>query len=105
VIARLWRGWTKTAEDADAYEELLRTKILPELSNIDGHEGAYVLRGNVEGDVEFVVLTLFDSMTAVRAFAGEDSDVANVSPEARNLLSDFEEKVAHYETVVKSEAG
>jgi heme-degrading monooxygenase HmoA len=103
MIARLWRGWTRSADDADSYEELLRTKILPELHGIDGHKGAYVLRRRVEGGDEFVVLTLFDSMDAVRAFAGEHPDVANISPEARELLSDFEEKAAHYETVAKPE--
>lgn len=101
MIARLWRGRTRTAADAAAYEELLRTKILPELRGIDGHEGAYVLRRRDENGDEFVVLTLFASMDAVRAFAGEDPAVANVSPEARELLSDFEEKAAHYEAVVR----
>jgi hypothetical protein len=48
-------------------------------------------------------MTMFESMDAVRAFAGADHEVANVSPEARRLLSDFEEKAAHYETVVEPE--
>jgi len=101
VIFRIWRGWTKSAGGADAYEALLQTKILPEFQGIDGHEGAYVLRRRVEGGVEFMVLTMFDSMDAVRAFAGADPGVANISPEARALLSDFEKEAAHYETVVR----
>ena len=100
MVARLWRGWAKNAADADAYEELLQARILPELRGVDGHRGAYVLRRDVEDGVEFVVMTLFDSMDAVREFAGEDHSVANISPEARTLLSDFEEKAAHYEMVV-----
>jgi len=101
MIARLWCGRTATTEDADAYEEHLRTKVLPELHGIDGHGGAYVLRRDVKDGVEFVTLTLFDSMGAIRAFAGEDPELANVSPEARELLSGFDRKATHYEIVAE----
>jgi heme-degrading monooxygenase HmoA len=101
MITRLWRGRTATTEDADAYVELLTTKVLPELRGIKGHSGAYVLRREIEGVTEFVVITLFDSIDAVRAFAGEDYEVANVSPEARRLLCSSDRTAAHYETVVE----
>jgi hypothetical protein len=95
MIARLWQGRTRNADDAAACEELLRTKILPELRGMNGHEGACVLRRSVEGGGDDLVdLTLFGSMDAVGAFAGEGPDVANLSPEARELLSDFEESCA-----------
>jgi len=61
------------------------------------------MRRRVEGGDEFVLLALLGSMDAVRAFVGEDPGVANISPEARELFSDFEEKGAHYEAVVKPE--
>jgi heme-degrading monooxygenase HmoA len=101
MIARLWQGRTATIEDADAYEEHLRTKVLPELRAIDGHEGAYVLRREVEDGVEFVTLTLFDSMGAIRTFAGDDPELANVSAEAREFLSGFDPKATHYEIVAE----
>lgn len=69
-IARLWRGRTAATEDADAYVELLTTKVLPELRGIKGHRAAYLLRREIEDGTEFVVMTLFDSIDAVRAFAG-----------------------------------
>lgn len=100
-IARLWRGRTAATEDADAYVELLTTKVLPELRGIKGHRAAYLLRREIEDGTEFVVMTLFDSIDAVRAFAGEDYEVANVSPEARRLLSSFDRTAVHYETVVE----
>jgi heme-degrading monooxygenase HmoA len=100
MIARLWWGWT-TSDNADAYQQLLRTEILPEIQTIAGCQGAYLLRRDVEGDVEFVVLTQWQSMDAVRRFAGEGPEVAVVSPAARALLSRFDETVKHYETVLQ----
>jgi len=100
VISRLWRGWT-TFDNADAYEELLRTRILPGIHRVDGYKGTYLLRRDIEDGVEFATLTLWESMDAVRAFAGEDFEVAVVPPEARELLSKFDQTSKHYETVIE----
>ncbi len=100
MVTRLWRGRT-APHDADAYEEHLRTEVLPGLREVEGHRGAYVLRRAAGDGVEFVVLTLFDSMDAVRAFAGEEPEVAVISPRAEELLSDFDRTAAHYEAVVE----
>ena len=88
MIGRTWHGWTRP-EDAGAYEELLRERILPgiEARGIDGYGGAYLLRRDVDGEVEFVTLLWFDSMNAVREFAGEDVEVSVVPAEARALLA------------------
>ncbi len=100
MITRLWRGWT-THDNAVAYEELLRTKILPGIHRVEGYRGTYLLRSDVEDGVEFVTLTFWESMDAVREFAGEDFEASVVPPEARELLSSFEETSKHYETVVE----
>jgi heme-degrading monooxygenase HmoA len=100
MIGRLWRGST-TIENAAAYENVLRTLVLPELDQIPGSNGAYVLRRDVDGGVEFITLTLFDSLDAVKAFAGENYEQAVILPEAQALLSTFESKAAHYEIVIK----
>jgi len=96
LIARLWRGWV-TVENAHAYEELFRARILPSLHAIDGFAGAHVLRRDDEHAVEITTITFFASMEAVRAFAGDDPTVAHVTPEARQLLTRFEETVTHYD--------
>ncbi len=95
MIARLWHGWT-TAQNADAYESLLKEKILPGIRRVAGHRGAWLLRRDAGDEVEFVTLTLFDSMDAVRAFAGEDHETAVVPPEARKLLARFGARAVHY---------
>jgi hypothetical protein len=101
MIARLWHGWTTRAK-ADAYETLLRTKILPGIHRVPGHEGAFLLRRDAGDEVEFVTLTLFATMDVVRGFAGEDYEAAVVPPEARKLLSRFDPRSVHYEVVSRS---
>jgi heme-degrading monooxygenase HmoA len=100
VIGRLWHGWT-SRDKADAYEELLRKEVLPGIHKVDGYRGAYLLRRDVEEGVEFVTLTLFESMDSVQAFAGEDHEVAVVPPKARELLSRFDPTSDHFEVVIQ----
>jgi len=99
MIARLWRGWT-TPENADAYEALLKERVLPGLQGISGYVGGYVLRQSGTDEVEFVVLNFFESLEAVRAFAGPDYTVPVFEPEARELLSKVEPKASHYEVKI-----
>lgn len=96
MIARLWKGWT-SIENADAYERLLREQVLPGLQPIDGYRGGYILRQGGSDEVEFVVMNLFESVEAVRAFAGADYTVPVFEPEARQLLSKVEPLARHYE--------
>jgi heme-degrading monooxygenase HmoA len=100
MIARIWHGWAPP-QTAEAYESLLRAEVLPGIARrIDGFRGAYVLRDDTGEEVEFVTITLFDSLDAVREFAGEDYAAAVVPPEARRLLSRFDARSRHYETLV-----
>ena len=96
MIARLWKGWT-TLENADAYERHLREEILPGLQQIDGYRGGYVLRQDGSEEAEFAVMNLFDSLEAVKAFAGPNYAVPVYAPEARRLLSKAEPIANHYE--------
>ncbi|HEX9941163.1 MAG TPA: antibiotic biosynthesis monooxygenase [Thermoanaerobaculia bacterium] len=99
MIARLWHGWT-TPANADAYEDLLRTRILPGIHRVHGYKGSYLLRKDGEEEVEFITLTLFESMDAVREFAGEDYKTAVIAPEGERLLSRYDRTSEHYETVL-----
>jgi heme-degrading monooxygenase HmoA len=99
VIARVWRGWTAAA-DADAYERFLRTDLFPEVARLDGFGGAHILRRRAPDDeVEFVTVTLFESLDAVRAFAGDDYETPVIEPEARRLLSHYEDRAVHYDSL------
>jgi len=104
MIARHWRGWTKPS-DADAYVSLLRDSVLPKLREIDGYMDGYVLRRDLDGEVEFVVVNFFESLDAVRAFAGPEYEVAVFEPEAKRLLSRAEPRAFHYEVVAHASMG
>jgi len=96
MIARHWRGWTKN-ESAEAYEQLLQSKVFPALQEIEGYCGGYVLRHDGPEECEFVVINLFSSMDAIRRFAGEDYAIPVFEPEALQLLSRVEPVAMHYE--------
>ena len=99
MIARMWRGET-TRENADPYYRHLTGNVMPSINKIRGHRGSYVLRRELGARMEFVVITLWESMQAVREFAGDNPDLAVVEPPAKAVLADFDEFVRHY-TVLK----
>lgn len=99
MITRMWRGWTRAAE-ADRYERHYRSEVMDSLRQVSGFRGARLLRRTVGEETEFVSLTLFDDLDAVRGFAGPDYQTAVVAGEAREVLIRFDERVGHYETAV-----
>jgi heme-degrading monooxygenase HmoA len=93
VIARLWRGVTGSDADSAAYLRHLERNVLPQLALIAGYRELKVLmRGH-----EVMVITFWESMEAVRRFAGDDPERAVVEPEARAVLAEFDDFVRHYE--------
>lgn len=100
MIARIWRGWT-TIGNADPYENLLRSEVLPGIHKIHGYKGAYLLRKDAEDGAEFATVTLWESVEALKEFAGEDYEKAVVPSEARKLLSRFDERSTHYQILLE----
>ncbi|HEU5088447.1 MAG TPA: hypothetical protein VFT99_13415 [Roseiflexaceae bacterium] len=98
MICRIWHGWT-TPANADAYEALLKEEIFVGIENrqIAGFQSIQLLRRALGDEVEFVTIMLFDSLDAVRAFAGDDYELAVVPPRARAVLSHFDARSQHYE--------
>jgi heme-degrading monooxygenase HmoA len=101
MIGRIWHGWT-SRENASAYEEILKSEILPGIAGrrIRGLHGAHLLKRDVSEGVEFVTILWFESLDAVREFAGEDYEAAVVPEKARRLLTRFDARSAHYEAVL-----
>jgi heme-degrading monooxygenase HmoA len=102
MIARVWRG-VAVAEKAKNYIEHLQGSVLPELYQIKGFRGAYVLRRGLDAGVEFTVQTLWESMDAIRKFAGENVEAAVVAPAAQPLFREYDSTATHYEIVLHSE--
>ena len=96
MIARIWHGWTKRA-NAEAYEEMLRNEILPSIAarNIEGYHGAELFISDDGDEVEFVTLLRFDSMDAVKEFAGADEGKPVIYPKAEALIARME-RARHY---------
>lgn len=99
MIARVWRGWTRSV-DADRYDRHYRDEVLPTLRRLPGFRGARLLRRTVGDETEFVSLTFFDDLEAIRRFAGDDHETAVVAAEAREVLVRFDDRVRHYDTAV-----
>ena len=72
----------------------------PSIHRLSGFIGADLLRRDLDGEVAFITITRFESLEAVRAFAGADYERAVIEPEARALLSRCDERSAHYEVVL-----
>jgi heme-degrading monooxygenase HmoA len=98
MISRIWHGWT-TPENADRYESLLKTEIFLGIQarEIAGFRRIQLLRRDLGDEVEFVTIMWFDSLDAVREFAGDDFEVAVVPPKARAVLKRFDGRSQHYE--------
>ncbi len=96
MIERVWHGWI-APDRADAYQRFLEQDFLPEAHKIAGYLGARVLRREAGDEIEFMTITRFASIEAIRAFAGEEAERAHVAPRALALLSRWNERAVHYE--------
>ena len=98
MIIREWRGRTDVTR-ADAYVSHFRNVVMPELQRVPGFLGAHLVRHTVGDVLEYVVLTRWESMDAIRAFAGPVPEKAVVEPGAVAALSSYDSTVRHYEMI------
>ena len=96
MILRLWRGRAVAHQAAD-YRTHLTQVVWPRLQAIEGFVDARLAERERGGGVEFLVITSWSSWEAIRAFAGDEPERAVVEPEARRVLTDFDEHVDHFE--------
>jgi heme-degrading monooxygenase HmoA len=100
VICRLWRGWT-TPDNAAAYEAIVRGEVIPEIEtrHIPGFLSIDLMRRSTQDGVEFATIMWFDDLDAVKAFVGEDYELAHVPERARNVLARFDKRSVHFEVL------
>jgi len=96
AVARIWKGRTLESK-ADEYEAYLNQSGISKIRATPGNLGAYVLRRTSDGKTEFVVISLWESLDAVRRFAGPDYQKAVILPKDRQYLLEVEPNVVHYE--------
>jgi heme-degrading monooxygenase HmoA len=102
MIARVWQG-IALPEGTTAYLAHLQDTVFPELSHIEGYRGVYVLQRELDEGVEITVQTLWESIEAIRQFAGEDVTMAVVAPAAQPLFRSYDATVTHFQVVLQSE--
>jgi len=103
MIARFWSAQA-TAARAPDYVEHLKTRVLPVVQSVDGYAGAMLLERSLPDAVEIIVITFWRSVDSIGAFAGDDLEQAVVAEEAAALLTEFDQRVRHYEVAVKDDA-
>jgi heme-degrading monooxygenase HmoA len=101
MIARIWHGYTLPA-NADSYEHLLQEEIFEGIKGreIKGFKSIQLFRREHDDKTEFITLMMFDSIEAVKNFAGEQYEVAVVPEKARKLLDTFDTVSQHYEVII-----
>jgi heme-degrading monooxygenase HmoA len=104
MIARSWDGITRAAQ-ADEYAEYLRRTGFKDLSATSGNRGVYVFRRREGDSARFRVLSLWDSMEGIRAFAGDDPERARYYPEDERFLARLDPTVEHFEVVARADTG
>jgi len=100
MICRIWHGWT-TLENADAYEQVVRTTVIPgiEARGIDEFLSIDLIRRPLENEVEFATIMWFASREAIVAFVGQDATASHVPAPARAVLSRFDAHAQHYQVL------
>lgn len=98
MISRHWRGVVKR-EEADRYVAHLKSDTFPKLSSLSGFVSATILRREIANGIEFQVVTVWNSLSAIEAFAGVDAELAVVPPVAQAMMVEFDRRATHYEIV------
>lgn len=102
MIVRAWRGYASVAAP-DLYPRHLLESVRPKLERLAGFRGLSLLRRRTGGEIEYLVLTRWQSMDAIRAFAGDEPELAVVEPEARAALVRFDDRVIHYDELAPTD--
>jgi heme-degrading monooxygenase HmoA len=96
MIARIWKGAVRR-HDGDAYPRHMQDPGVTDHAGTPGNRGVWMLRRDVGDRTEFVMFTLWDSLEAVKAFAGDDPETAVFYPEDERFLVERDLTTAHYE--------
>lgn len=96
MIARLWHGMVPE-DRGDAYLDYLNRTGVPDYQATPGNRGVQVLRRTEDGRTHFLLVSLWESWDAIRAFAGDDVERARYYPVDEEFLLELEPRVTHYE--------
>jgi len=98
MISRQWRGLAR-GDQAAAYQEHLKVETFPAIRRIEGFVDATILKRTVANGIEFLIVTRWKTMDAIKRFAGDDAEVAVVPRNVREMMVEYDARVRHYEEV------
>jgi len=101
MIIRMWHGRVKH-DDAEAYRQFLIERAIPDYQSVDGNMGVKILERHDDNSTHFITMTSWESIGAIKVFAGDDAEKAKYYPEDDRFLLEFEPSVVHYEVVSES---
>jgi heme-degrading monooxygenase HmoA len=102
MLVRIWHGRVPTGK-AEAYRKFLNERAIPDYRSVSGNISVHILERR-EGEVtHFITLTFWESLDAIRAFAGDELEQAKYYPEDKDFLLEFEPTVVHYEVAGRSD--
>ena len=96
MIARIWRGNT-LPENATEYRARLERSWLEGFRRAPGNRGALVLQREDRGTAEFLVVSFWEDLEAIRRFAGPVPEKAVYDREDDRFLLGKEPEAVHYE--------
>ena len=99
TVYRYWRGLA-FPEFENAYVEYLRAHTVPHLQAIAGFQGFSVLKRRVTEGVEFLVITRWQTLQSILAFAGEDAESAVVPDEVQRMMREYDSRARHFEAAL-----
>ena len=101
MIVRMWHGRVPAAK-AGAYREFLNARAIPDYQSVEGNLNVHILERTEGAVTHFITLTFWKDLESIKAFAGDEVEIAKYYPEDRDFLLEFEPNVVHYEVVGKS---
>ncbi|HET6823091.1 MAG TPA: hypothetical protein VFH34_10600 [Anaerolineales bacterium] len=101
MIVRMWHGKVPTTK-AGAYREFLNARAIPDYQSVEGNLSVHILERNEGAVTHFITLTFWKNLESIKAFAGDEVEIAKYYPEDRDFLLEFEPNVVHYEVVGQS---
>jgi heme-degrading monooxygenase HmoA len=99
MVVRFWSARATPAQ-VRVYLQHFADEVLPALRKVAGYVSSSVLTRPAESAVEILVMTVWQSNSAIDAFAGPDREAAVVAPEAAALLTDYDRRVRHFEVAM-----
>ena len=101
MIIRMWHGRVKR-DDAAAYRTFLEQRAIPDYQSVPGNLSVKILERHEDDVTHFITMTAWENLEVIKAFAGDDIEVAKYYPEDEGFLLEFEPGVVHYEVVAES---